>query len=83
MKFLKYGIFGLLFSLSLGCSEEPITVSAPQLLANSPVHFGDSPKGIRQGGRLIITNGGDATLEIADFSVRPEDGVFKCSRAAP
>ena len=60
MKFLKYGIVGLLFSLSLGCSEEPITqFSAPQLLANSPVHFGDSPKGIRQGGRLIITNGGD------------------------
>ena len=36
----------------------------PQLLANSPVHFGDSPQGIRSRGRLVITNGGDGPLKI-------------------
>jgi len=49
----------------------------PQLLANSPVHFGDSPQGVRSRGRLVITNGGDTPLEINDFKLEPDDGVFQ------
>jgi len=72
-------LWGLVtFLLLLSCAEEPVTrFMGPQLLANSPVHFGDGPKGVRQSGRLIITNGGDSPLKIEDFKVTPDDGVFQ------
>ena len=65
-------------ALLLACSEEPVShFMGPVLLANSPVHFGDSPQGVRQSGRLVITNGGDGPLKIADFQVTPDDGIFQ------
>ena len=60
------------------CAPDPISsFMGPQLLANSPVHFGDSPQGIRSRGRLVITNGGDGPLKINDFKIEPDDGVFQ------
>jgi len=48
----------------------------PQLLANSPINFGESPLEIRENGRVVVTNGGDVTLEITDFEITPDDGIF-------
>lgn len=60
------------------CTPDPISsFMGPMLLANSPVHFGDSPQGVRARGRLVITNGGDTPLEINDFKIEPDDGIFQ------
>ena len=48
----------------------------PRLLTSSPLNFGDSPKGVRAGGRLVITNGGDVTLKITDYELTPDNDVF-------
>ena len=64
----------------MGCPEEAVTsFVGPQLLVNSPLHFGASPKEVRQRGRLVITNGGDAQLSITDFNLEPDDGIFHVS----
>ena len=75
-------LFSLFFLVLLisGCPEETIsTFAPPQLLVNSPLHFGESPKEVRQRGRLVITNGGDAQLSINDFKLEPDDGIFNVS----
>ena len=67
----------LFLFFSFGCTEEPITSFAPpELLVNSPLHFGESYIEVRQRGRLVITNGGDVPLEITDLEIKPNDGVF-------
>jgi len=77
--FRPFGLFFLLLFIA-GCPEESVTSFAPpQLLVNSPLHFGDSPKEVRQRGRLVITNGGDAQLSITDFKLEPDDGIFHVS----
>ncbi len=55
---------------------EGICALPPTLVVNSPLNFGESPVGIRERGRLVLTNGGDVTLTISDFQIEPEDGVF-------
>ena len=56
--------------------HEGVCAQPPQLVVNSPLNFGESPIGIRERGRLVLTNSGDLTLKISDFNVEPDDGVF-------
>jgi cysteine-rich repeat protein len=82
MSMLMIRYFGLscIFSVLVftACTPDPVSsFMGPMLLANSPVHFGDSPQGVRSRGRLVITNGGDIPLEINDFKIEPDDGIFQ------
>jgi hypothetical protein len=55
---------------------DAVCVQPPQLVVNSPLNFGESPIGIRERGRLVLTNSGDLTLTISDFEVEPDEGIF-------
>lgn len=55
---------------------DAVCVQPPQLVVNSPLNFGEAPVGIRERGRLVLTNSGDLTLTISDFEVEPDEGIF-------
>ena len=57
------------------CSEG-VCAQPPQLVVNSPLNFGESPIGIRERGRLVLTNSGDLPLTISDFNTDPDNGIF-------
>ena len=79
MQFINFRTLVFLIALPglFGCPEDTVSsFQGPNLLVNSPLHLGESPVGVRQRGRLVITNGGDAPLTIDDFKIEPDDGIF-------
>lgn len=69
----------LLWVALVGCEEEePINqIIPPRLLVSSSLNFGESPVGIPQRGRLVLSNAGQARLEISQIHLDPNDDIFE------